>query len=190
MINKKITLCLLFISVTALCAGSFYEVYLEGHGKEQLMETLYSSFTVESSNTFWYLLKSNLLSILKSWLYLLLCPIVPILIFTCPFICILKSFSAGFSSTMIIETFGAKGIIYIITTILPQNIIHIPVFCVLSALSIHMSLTTTKYFLKRRQLNKNVLQKTVRHYITTFFIGLIILFISCLIEVFLKKFLL
>lgn len=191
MINKKIFHLLLFITAIAMCTGAFFEVLMEGTGKEELMNMLSSNFSIENTFGFISILKTSFYSQFKMWLVLFLCPIIPILIFLCPSICIIKGLSIGFSSTMLIETFGIKGVLYILITIMPHSLIQLPVFCLLSTASIEMS----RYFLnlyinKNHKRNKNALQSAARHYLTIFGCSLVILFISSLIEACLKQFLL
>ena len=44
-INKKLFWIYLFIFAVGLCAGSFFEVYMTGAGKDQLMDALSGFFT-------------------------------------------------------------------------------------------------------------------------------------------------
>ncbi len=192
MINKKIFFPLMLITAISMCAGAFFEVFMEGVGKEELMELLSSHFSVDQSFGFISILKNSFLSQIKTWFILFMCPIIPILALICPFICITKGLSVGFSSTMLVETFGFKGAFYILTTIMPQNLIQIPIFCLLSTLSIQMSVLVFNYYVYKtnRKRNKNALQIAVRHYLTIFAYSLAIMLASSLIEAFLKQFLL
>lgn len=36
-INKKLTLIFLFLMAVGICTGSFFEVFMKGEGKQQLM---------------------------------------------------------------------------------------------------------------------------------------------------------
>jgi len=192
MINKKLFFILLFLCSVALCAGSFFEVYMEGAGKEQLKDLL-SSFLSENNNiSFLRLFLENAKSWFLIWIILLSCPILPLLAVYGPIICIIKGLSVGFSATMIVESFGLKGIWYILISIVPQNIIQLPITCLLSALSIKMSILFLKFYTQRkgRKKNKNALLTATRHYLIIFIVSFLILLISCLIEAFLKQFVL
>ena len=190
--NKKIVFTLLFITAVSMVSGSFFEVYMSGLGKEQLMETLSLHFSSNNSDGGFELFTASFFKVFKIWVYMFLCPIIPVLAIFCPFICIFRGFSVGFSSTMLIEAFGIKGTLYILSTIAPHNIIQLPLFCILSSCSLKMSLKTTKFYLQKnsRIRNKNVLQNDARHYLTMYLLSLLILLISCLIEAFLKQVLL
>ena len=190
--NKKIVFILLFITAVSMVSGSFFEVHMSGLGKEQLMETLSLHFSANNSEGFWALFTASFFKILKIWGYMLLCPIIPVLALFCPFICVFRGFSVGFSSTMLIEAFGMKGALYILSTITPHNIIQLPLFCILSSYTLKMSVKITKIYLQKnnRIRNKNALQNDARHYLTIYLLSLLILLISCLIEAFLKQVLL
>ena len=192
MINKKIFALLLFITAVSMCAGSFFEVLMIGAGKDQLMEFLSASFTLDNPFGFFPLLINSLKSNFKIYLFLFITPILPLLLIIYPFICISKGLAVGFSSTMLIETFGISGIPYIITTIMPHSIMQILIFCLLSAVSIQMAIDFLKFYFQKnqRKRNKSALQISIRHYLAIFAISFIMLFISCLIEAFLKQFLL
>ena len=192
MIDKKLICFLLFLTSIALCAGSFFEVYMEGVGKNQLMDLLTSQVTEQNTSSFITSMFNSFVPNIKLYCFLFICPILPFLAILCPCICIFKGLSIGFSSTMLIEIFGAKGVLYILTTIMPHNIILLPLICVLSSISIKSSLVVTKFYLNigKRSRNKNALQNSVRHYLTIYIIAFIITFISCLIQVCLKQFLL
>ena len=190
--NKKIVLVLLFITAVSMVSGSFFEVYMSGLGKDQLIETLSLLFSNKSTDGFLSLFIASFFDIFKIWVYMLLCPIIPVLALFCPFICVFRGFSVGFSSTMLIEAFGIKGALYILSTITPHSIIQLPLFCILSSYSLKMSLKIAKLYLQKsnRNRNKNVLQNDARHYLTIYILSLLILTISCLIEAFLKQVLL
>lgn len=192
MYNQKIFVIFLFITSVGMCTGAFFEVFMEGSGKAQLMDFLSIYITGSTASGFLSMFLSSSLSLLKPWLFFLLSPIIPLLALACPFLCMIRGVSVGFASTMLIETFGFKGAWYIILSIMPQNIIQLPVFCLLSALSISMSVITFKCYTQRhsRKKYKNVLQVNARHYIFVFSVCLLLLLISCLIEVVLKEFLL
>lgn len=192
MIDKKLICFLLFLTSIALCAGSFFEVSMEGIGKNQLMDLLTNQVTEQNTSSFITSMFNSFVPNIKLYCFLFLCPILPFLSILCPCICIFKGLSIGFSSTMLIEIFGAKGVIYILTTIMPHNIIQLPLICILSSLSMKASLTVANFYLYRgkRSRNKNALQNSVRHYLTIYVFALIFTFISCLIQVCLKQFLL
>lgn len=170
--NDKVFFSLLFILGIGISCGAFFEVYMEGAGKEQLMQILSLFFNNGASSGFFSSLAKNLFN----WLLMLLIPFaviyLPPLVFFCPFIPFIKGLSLGFSATMLVEVFGLKGGFYIAATLLPQNIIQIPVLCYLIALSI----------ISARSKNRKALHQDARQYYINYFIGCIFIIISCLLE--------
>jgi uncharacterized membrane protein SpoIIM required for sporulation len=84
----------------------------------------------------------------------------------------LKGMALGFSATMLIETFGVKGSWYIISTIIPQNLIQVPILLIMTALSITASLLSLK----------NTPQNYARYYVNCYVVCFVLIIISCLIE--------
>lgn len=192
MINRRYFILLIFLSAVGLCTGSFFEVFMEGDGKIQLMDLLSSFFQESNHKSFYTLFASSAKSWFIIWGFLLLCPILPPLAILCPLLCVIKGLSVGFSATMLIETFGIKGCWYILISILPQNIIQIPTLCLLSTLSASMAIIVFKLYVQKRnrKKNKNALQMYAKHYIVINVFALALILVSCLIEAFLKQFLL
>ena len=176
-VNKKITWVMLFIFAVGLCSGAFFEIYMKGGGKTQLMDLLSGLVSGDSGQSFF----STFWNSLKMWLIMLaiafFVPYAPPLAVVCPFFPMLKGLTLGFSATMLVETFGVKGSWYIISTIRPQNLLQIPILCVLIGIS--MSGAT-----------KKALRSNARLYFTYYGAGTGLIFISCLLEAFLMQFLL
>ena len=174
-INKKVTFIMLFIFAVGLCSGAFFEIYMEGSGKTQLMDIISSLVSCSPSGSFFSIFWNSF----RTWLIMLLIvfvvPYVPPFAAICPFLPMIKGLTLGFSATMLVETFGIKGSWYIISTILPQNLLQIPILCMLIGLS--MSKTT-----------KKTLHSDARLYLTYYGGGALLIFISCLLEAFLMQF--
>ncbi len=185
--NKQLLIFLIFISAVGICAGAFFEVNMHGSGKEQIMTLVSSFLSAKDSQGFVSCFTASLSKWSKIWLALLLSPVIPFLTLLCPFACMLMGITIGFSSTMLVETFGLKGSLYILATILPQSLIRLPLICFLCFLSIKMALLICRWLICRKKQNNNALREFARHYILTYLSGLIILIISCLIEVFLMQ---
>lgn len=183
-INKKVTLILLFLLAVGICSGSFFEVYMQGAGKDQLMELLSGFFSSEGTQSFHIVFFNCLKTWLLIFILLFLCPLFPPLAILCPAIPLIKGLTLGFSATMLIETFGFKGVWYILSTMLPHSLIQIPVLCALSAISLEGAFLTLKYFFskRRRSANRNALQNFARQYLMCYGIAILLIVISCLIE--------
>ena len=175
--NDKVLVLMIFLLAAGISCGAFFEVFMEGSGKEQLSNLLSSMFTEGHSANFW----QGLIKSLANCIFVLAIPFSVIyfkpFILLCPFIPFIKGLSLGFSATMIVETFGYKGIFHILTTLLPQNLIQLPVLCYLTALSV----------VSVKRQNKKALQQDARPYYLSYCIGCCLLFISCLLEACLMK---
>lgn len=183
---------ILFLSFLAFCTGAFYEASIDGSGKTQLMTLLSDFYSKENNYNFGLLFFPKVKDSLIIWSILFICPIIPLLAVIPPIFAIIKGLAMGFSATMIVESFGYKGIFYVIACILPQGLLQLPIICILSAFSMELSICTFKYYIQRsqRKKNKNALLTSTRHYVLVFIVGLFSLIISCLIEVYLMQFLL
>ena len=187
-INKKLTLIFLFLMAVGICTGSFFEVFMKGEGKQQLMDMMSGFFAGESTQSF----STAFFGGFKTWLIILVvlfaCPLFPPLCALCPLIPLIKGLTLGFSATMLVETFGLKGGWYIISTMLPHSLIQIPVLCVLAAVSLECALVVVRSFIqkKRRSINKNALQSYARQYLVCYGAGVILIIASCMIEAFLN----
>lgn len=187
-INKKLFWIYLFIFAVGLCAGSFFEIFMTGAGKDQLMEALSGFFTDGGSSSF----LSAFLRCAKTWLIitavLFFSPLVPPLAVCGPFICIAKGMSAGFSAAMLAETFGLQGGWYILSTLVPHSLIQIPVMCAMASVSAEITFMVLKALLakKRRSAIKNALRIHARQYLMLFAASAALLGVSCVIEAFLN----
>ena len=95
---------------------------------------------------------------------------------------LLRGLSFGFSAAMTLEVTGIRGILYIITTLLPQNLIQLPVYCALTALSLQAGAVRIKRAAGRK---RNAMQLDAKRYSLIFLTGLGIITLSCLLEAFL-----
>lgn len=187
-INRKSILILFFILSVGICTGAFFEVFMKGDGKAQLIEMLSTFFDSESTQGF----STAFLSCIKSWIVILaimfFSPVFPPLGVLCPVLVVGKGLTLGFSATMLVEAFGVKGGWYILSTMVPHALIQLPVLCVLAASSVEFCLIRLGQFsrMKRRSFNKNALQVHARQYLSTYGFSLLLIVISCLLEAFLN----
>ncbi len=183
---------MLFLCMVGLCTGAFFEVFMVGDGKTQLMSLLSTFLGNGINHSFYDIFLSSLKPLLLLWLFFFFCPLLPPLALLGPVICVTKSFTLGFCATMIVEVFGIKGSWYIFTSIMPQGIMQLPVICFLTALSSGFASLMVNVYTKGRgrKAYKNALHINARHYVTCNLSCLAILIIFCLVEAFLKLFLL
>lgn len=188
--DRKIFIGLLFITATGLCTGAFFEVFMSGNGKDQLISILENFFTGSADRELTFL-QSFWQSFKNSFLFLILYFISPILIILLPLnglYLFFKGVFTGFSATMLIETFGLKGVYYTALTLLPSGVLQAVLFSFLGMLSIEEGLQVIRAFRSRRSSHgrskKNALQLFAGQYFKFYMIGSGVLVISCLLEAF------
>ena len=117
--DKKTICLLLFLSATGLTAGCFFEIYLSGNGKDQLMNLLSGFFTSGSPLGLWDAFRQNIQSSLLPLILLFFSLKFSILFIPTCFWIFFRGIALGFSAAIMMETFGVKGIFYVITTLAP-----------------------------------------------------------------------
>ena len=210
LINRKTFFGFLFIFAVGLCAGSFFEIFMTGAGKEQLMDALANFFGDEASGAEaaesataaagGAAVLAGFARCARAWLIIwalfLFCPLFPPLALACPFVCLARGLASGFSATMLVETFGFKGGWYIISTILPHSLIQIPTPCLMAAAATEGALLTLSCLTRgrgrlgagrggpgrRRAPNKIALRQSAGQYLAFFGAAAVFLAVSCLIE--------
>ena len=109
--------------------------------------------------------------------------IVFIFAFIIPFLGIFRGISAGFTVTMIIYTYGIKGLILSLIILFPIILNEI-VYLLQSYYSIKLSFKTYSIIKENRSIN---LKQFIKNYFYQFIIFSIVLFISCLIEIYITS---
>lgn len=189
-LNYKPIVVLLFALAVSICAGSFFEVSMTGDGKQQLENMLSGLLNAENGGSenvqstasfagcFFRILAKNLVVIALAYIS----PVVLITLPVLPTFMLLRGLSFGFSAAMTLEVTGIRGILYIITTLLPQNLIQLPVYCALTAFSLQAGAVRIKRAAGRK---RNAVQLDAKRYSLIFLTGLGIITLSCLLEAFL-----
>ena len=134
--DKKFFLALLFLSAVGITTGCFFEIYLTGTGKTQLMDLL-SDFFRQNPADHPFLL-STLQNIRSGLFFLVPAFFVPVLPFLLPInlaMLFSRGLFLGFSSCMLLETFGKEGLLYMIVTLIPIQILYLLLFCCLLSCS-------------------------------------------------------
>ena len=188
--NYRLIAVLLFALAVSICAGSFFEVSMTGQGKDEL-ESLLGNLLQSDGNTgdgsgpalsfgrcFISLFFKNLLVLIMACIAPAVFVTLPVL----PVFILLRGIAFGFSAAMTLEVAGLKGIIYIITAILPQNLIQLPVYCFLATLSLHTGIQRIRQISGRK---RNAMHIDARRYFLIFSAGFGIITLSCLLEAFL-----
>ncbi|MGN0735596.1 MAG: stage II sporulation protein M [Anaerovoracaceae bacterium] len=188
--NYRLMVVLLFALAVSICAGSFFEVSMTGQGKDEL-ESLLGNLLQSDGDTgdcsgpalsfgrcFISLFFKNLLVLIMACIAPAVFVTLPVL----PVFILLRGIAFGFSAAMTLEVAGLKGIIYIITAILPQNLIQLPVYCFLATLSLHTGIQRIRQISGRK---RNAMHIDARRYFLIFSAGFGIITLSCLLEAFL-----
>lgn len=195
-INYKIFLIFLFFAGVGICAGSFFAVGLGDESKSGIVSVLNAFFGGETdvsaseSGSFLQIFLPLLAAVFAAYLsaYLLLpLPLIPIYI-------TLQGVFIGFSAVMTLETFGIKGILYILILLMPQNLIQLPVFCALGMLSFHVgkeflsvyaSRISRVHHLSSARSTMKALQYDVKLYTLAYLFGAALIAVSCAMQAFL-----
>ena len=166
-LNYKPIVVLLFALAVSICAGSFFEVSMTGDGKQQLENMLSGLLNAENGGSenvqstasfagcFFRILAKNLVVIALAYIS----PVVLITLPVLPTFLLLRGLCFGFSAAMTLEVTGIRGILYIITTLLPQNLIQLPVYCALTALSLQAGAVRIKRAAGRK---RNAMQRDTK----------------------------
>ena len=198
-INYKIFGAFLFIIAVGICAGSFFETSMASSEKSGFFDALSSFFgypakaDAENSNLFSENLFSSLgyflpvlgLGYISAFLPFLL-PLIPLYIFT-------RGVSVGFSAAAILETFGLRGILHILISLMPAHLVQLPVFCFLGIISIRASFKTLAFIFSAGRKSsamgrtRKALQSGMRKYSLFYLEGSVLIVISCLMQEFLLQ---
>ena len=185
-INYKLAVILLFALAVSICAGSFFEVSMTGEGKHQLENILSGLLNAETgggnsgaaasfAGCFFRIFVKNFIVTILGFIS----PVVLVTLPVLPSYILLKGVSFGFSAAMTLEVAGIRGILYILTTLMPQNLIQFPVYCFLAALTLHESSVRIKQTIGHK---RKALHQDARRYSLIFLTGLGIITLSCLLE--------
>ncbi len=194
-INRKSFGLLLFLTAVGICCGAFFEILLTGAGKDVLQSAVFQLFSEENKSALSSLSAGNFISLWwkafrPDFFFLLaayLSPVVFILLPLLPCYLFYNSMSLGFSAAMTIETLGLGVFSSLLAALIPHNLIQLPLLCVLTALSFSAGRITLPYMFCARSSricrNKTALQDYARQYSLYYFVGLILIMLSCIPEV-------
>lgn len=96
-----------------------------------------------------------------------------------PLFIIFKGFCFGFSVAFLVESFGRKGLIFSVVSLLPHSIISIPGTIFLCVVSLQYSLYILKNRKEKRYENK---RQSFINYLFSFLIGAVMIMLASLIE--------
>ena len=178
--NKKIFFLLLFLAATGMTTGCFFEILLSGSGKEQLMDYLGSFLASEGSET--SLWESFFRKAAGGAFFLLTALLLPLFPWLAPLhllFLFFRGFFLGFSSAMVLEALGMKGILYIAVTLVPAELLQLLLFAALFCLSLQ---EYQRLHHRRKGSRKAPQIFTAGPYLYTYAAGLAALFLICLLQ--------
>ena len=178
--NKKVFFLLLFLTAIGMTTGCFFELLLSGSGKEELMSLL-GSFL--GSNKGSSAPAEHIFSkIAAGAAFVLPAFLLPLLPWLMPFHLIYlfgRGFFLGFSSAMVLETFGARGLFYIAVTLIPAQLLQFLLFAFLLC----CSLQEYQHLRHRKKSIRKAPQIfAAGPYLYTYAAGLGILILICLFQ--------
>lgn len=218
--SKKLFIAILFLFAIGLCLGTFIEAFLApgdktslfsainslfgdsdsgqslGSGSGQSTQALLGNGALTGENTprwfggvLWSYVRADLVCVLL----IMLSPLLIITIPISPLVMLFKAVSMGFSAALLIESFGAAGLVHILTTLLPQCLLEIPIYTYLVCASLLFAweyVPTVFGFIRSHRLidisaeisKRNLLRKA-GYYLLVFGVGLVLLTLSNIIEV-------
>lgn len=178
-INYRIISILLFSLAVSICAGSFFEASMTGSGKDSL-ENMLSGFLASGAAASFA--ECFFKVFVKNVVVLFLAFISPVIFITLPVLpayFLLRGISFGFSAAMTLEVAGIRGVLHILASLVPQNLIQLPVYCFLAALSMESCAMRIKAAAGGK---RKALQYDARRYCLLFIAGFSIITLSCIIE--------
>ena len=190
--KRRFFFLFLFLLAVGICSGAFFEVFLRGSVKERLCDML-GSFLLTNGRSaasfascFWYACRRGLIA----WFLCVVSPLFFPLLLLLPVLILAKGFAVGFASAMTLESLGLRGIVEIAFTLLLQNLLQIPLLCLLAAIACDISLLDQKeksgnLRVKARRCRIGSPQSTGQYLLFSFCVLLILIF-SWLLEAFLS----
>lgn len=174
--DKRLFFLLLFTAAAGLTTGVFFEVYMTGSGKTDLLDLLSAYLKTEEGLPF---MQTAVQNIWRETLWFLLCvfmrfvpaALLPLLFAAAVLALSCKGFFLGFSAAMVLEAMGLPGIPHLTLCLFPSGMIQLLLFAALISYSI-------------REVNKKrtASQYSVKQSLLTYLIGAAVLTFSVLLR--------
>lgn len=172
---------LLFMCI-GIVIGVYSVKYMDVSVKTELVKFLMTcseglnSESIDKKYILYNALKNNFSIILVIWflgLTLLGSPLILV-------VDIIKGFTIGFTSSIIISGFGTKGVLLNLLAIFPQNLIYLPCIIISSVLAIEFSI----FLLKNKSVNRESNLIQIMSYSSIYAFLVIIVVLGCIVEVY------
>lgn len=180
--NKIYYIAVLLLFCTGIVVGAYTVKYMKSGDMEDLSNYFTSFVNVIGSKDINYgtlllsVVKKNLIVILPIALFgltFLGAPIILVVDF-------LKGFSLSYTFTFLLTTFEGKGLSLALASVIPQNIIYIPSFIILSIFALKFSIMKFKMqFIKKASTKNNISNKM---FINCIMVILVLFMIGIIIE--------
>ena len=183
--NKLCYLFVLLVFCVGIVMGIYMVKYMNSTDKNDLTSYFTSFINGVGERQIDY--GMLLIDVIKKNMFL----IIPMILlgftfFGSPLILILdliKGFSLGYTFAFLITTFEGKGIGLALTSIVPQNIIYIPCFIILSVFTLTISANKFKERISKRPVISSINVKTVSN---TVLVLVVLLVLGIVIETYLS----
>lgn len=155
--NRIYYIAVLLLFCTGIVVGAYTVKYMKVADMEDLSSYFTSFVNVIGGQDINY--TTLLLSVIKKNLII----IVPIILFGLTFfgspviliVDFFKGFSLSYTFTFLLTTFEGKGLPLALASVIPQNIIYIPGFVILSIIALKFSILKFKMQVVKKGSNKN-----------------------------------
>lgn len=180
--NKIYYIAVLLLFCTGIVVGAYTVKYMKVGDKEDLTNYFNSFVNVIGSQKINY--TTLLFSVVKKNLLMIL-PVILLgfTFFGLPIILIvdfLKGLSISYTFTFLLTTFEGKGLGLALASVIPQNIIYIPSFIILSIIALKFSVIKFKSQFIKKLGNKNIVNN--RGFINCIIVILVFFMIGVMVE--------
>ncbi|MDD2217794.1 MAG: stage II sporulation protein M [Eubacteriales bacterium] len=173
-----------FIFLVGISSGVFLEIFMNPQDKLQMANFLSNylfqtgEFSISYPAPFLSSAAGNLLLLLLIFMFGLSAIGFP----AAYAVLLYKGAALGFTASIIIDSFALKGAASLCLTILPQNIIIIPVFILAAASAQQYGIDSILALRNKRGKINSGLRRTGRRYLITNLIFAAVIFFGCAIE--------
>ncbi|WP_206460809.1 stage II sporulation protein M [Anaerovorax sp. IOR16] len=183
-LERNITIfAILFFFLLGISVGTFMELMLSAQDKNDLLQYLNQNlFTVKlSSDSFPQIFVNSVANNLGLLILIALSGVTvigfPVALLSVAY----KGITLGFSSALLLDTLSLKGSALILLTMVPQNIILVPILLLTAICATNFAFNTIS---DRRSGIKKSLTNNAGSYVLYYILFSLLLLIGCLIESF------